>query len=306
MINATIVALAGIPNTKNVCPICVVSLPKKPTGFVKSFLTLDISRRIIYTSSMEEKILDSNVINEVVKLFKKSTKITVFTGAGISVSCGVPDFRNGLYSTVGDKYNLPYPEAIFDIEYFRSNPAPFFDLSKDLMSSKIEPSLAHKFIARLEDMGKIAVVITQNIDGLHNKAGNKKVVECHGTYSTAHCLKCKRKYSLVEIRESLENGKVAYCSLCGGVVKPDITFFGERLPKEFYDLYDNCPDTDLLFVVGSSLTVQPAAGFALALAARVPSILLNLSKTEYDNCFTWVVNDKADKICKIISDNLDG
>jgi len=257
---------------------------------------------------MEHKELpDPNAIKGIVKLFNKSTKITVFTGAGISVSCGSPDFRseNGLYSIVGSKYNLPYPEAIFDLEYFKKNPCPFFDLSKDLIGSKIAPSQAHEFIARLEEMDKIALVITQNIDGLHTKAGNKKVVECHGTYSTAHCLKCNKKYYLEEIKGSLEEGKIVYCSICGGVVKPDITFFGERLPKEFYDLYDNCPDTDLLFVVGSSLTVQPAAGFALRLADSVPSILLNLSKTGYDNCFTWVVNDKADKICKIISDSLD-
>jgi len=255
----------------------------------------------------DKKLSDWNSLNEIVKLFKKSSKITAFTGAGISVSCGIPDFRsaNGLYSIVGGKYDLPYPEAIFDINYFKNNPAPFFDLSKDLIGAKIEPSPAHKFIARLEDMGKLAVVATQNIDGLHTKAGAKKVIECHGTYSTAHCLTCKKKYFLEEIIRSLEEGKIIYCDNCGGVVKPDIVFFGEQLPKEFYDLYDNCLDTDLLFVVGSSLTVQPAAGFALRLAGSAPSILINLSKTEYDNCFTYVVNEDADKICKYISDSLD-
>lgn len=256
----------------------------------------------------EKEISYWNSIDEIVKLFKKSSKITAFTGAGISVSCGIPDFRseNGLYSVVRDKYDLPYPEAIFDINYFKNNPAPFFDISKDLIGAKIEPSPAHKFIAKLEDMGKLALVITQNIDGLHTKAGNKKVIECHGTYSTAHCLTCKKKYHLEEIKGSLEAGKIVYCSMCGGIVKPDIVFFGEQLPKEFYELYDNCLDTDLLFVVGSSLTVQPAAGFALGLARRTPSVMLNYSKTEYDNCFTWVVNDKADNICAIISDRLDG
>lgn len=246
-----------------------------------------------------------NNYNDLVDLFKKSSKITVFTGAGISVNSGIPDFRgeNGLYSFVKQKYHLPTPEAIFDISYFRKNPTPFFHLTKDLIGSSINPTIAHNFIAWLEEIGKVNLVMTQNIDMLHTKAGSKNVMECHGTYKSAHCMDCKAAYGFDEIKTTLENGEVCKCR-CGGVIKPDIVFFGEELPRKFYDLYFKPPEADMLFVIGSSLTVQPAANFALNLAEKVPSVLLNFSKTAYDDYFTHVINDDADRVCQILWDRL--
>jgi NAD-dependent SIR2 family protein deacetylase len=244
-------------------------------------------------------------ISEMAGLFGRSGKITVFTGAGISVNSGIPDFRssNGLYSFVGEKYDLPFPEAIFEISYFKKNPAPFFDLSRDLVAGDIKPTLAHKFIAHLEEKNKLNLVMTQNIDMLHQKAGNKKVIECHGTYETAHCLDCGKKYGLNDIKSNLERGSVPYCD-CKGVIKPDIVFFGEQLPGSFFDCLYNPPETDLFLALGSSLTVMPAASFAVQLARSTTSVIVNLSETDSDGYFTHVFHEDIDEFCSNIWNGL--
>lgn len=212
-------------------------------------------------------------------------KITVFTGAGISTSCGIPDFRSpgGIYSIVGREMNLPSPEAVFDLNYFRRDPGPFFALSCNLLFKRAEPSLCHKFIAWLEERKEVQV-ITQNIDGLHLAAGSTRVMECHGSYTTAHCMGCSREYTFEQIKESLKEGSVPFCG-CGGVIKPDIVFFGENLPEEFYSYYMHPPESDLLIVLGTSLTVHPAADLVLKIAESCPSFILNKDTTPYDHFF---------------------
>lgn len=251
-------------------------------------------------------MIDKNKIENVVKLIKESTNIVLFTGAGISTSCGIPDFRSekGLYSIIKERYDLPYPEAIFEIGYFKNNPEPFFSLSKELFSQNIQPSLAHKFIAYLEKIGKISLVVTQNIDLLHIKAGNKKVLECHGSYLTSHCIKCRSKYQLEEIEGKIKEGRVPYCK-CGGIIKPDVVFFGEMLPEEFYKIYENPPPCDLIIVMGSSLVVQPAASFALMLANKHKSIIVNRDPTDFDYLFDFVFHMLTDEFCKIVWDRLE-
>ncbi len=137
-----------------------------------------------------------NLYRQIAELISKSQNIVVFTGAGISTGAGIPDFRspNGLYSLIDKKYNPPYPEAVFDIGYFKRNPHPFYSLSAQLLKKKSKPTLCHKFIAWLEEREQISLVMTQNIDMLHSEAGSKKVLECHGSYSSAHCLKCGKEY----------------------------------------------------------------------------------------------------------------
>lgn len=231
------------------------------------------------------------------KLIESSSNIVVFTGAGISTNCGIPDFRgeNGLYSIVGERYNLPYPEAIFELSYFRTNPQPFYDFSSQLNMADVIPSEGHRFLAALEDAGKISLIITQNIDMLHQKAGNEKVLECHGSYREGHCLNCRKTFKYEEFESNLANGQVKYCS-CGGLVKPDVVFFGEQLPESFYKVFENPPKADLLLVMGTSLTVQPAATLALRLTESIPSIIINLDSTDYDQLFTYVLNGDIDKI----------
>ncbi len=241
------------------------------------------------------KNLDENIITEIKNLIDTSKSIIVFTGAGVSTNSGIPDFRgpNGLYKIVQKKFNLPFPEAVFEINYFKNNPKPFFELSKEIFNNEIKPTKFHQYIAYLESIGKISLVMTQNIDMLHQKAGSKKVIECHGSYLTAHCLKCKKAYQFFEYENNLKEGSVPYCS-CKGVIKPDVVFFGESLPDNFFEVYHNPPEADLLIVAGSSLTVQPAASFALNLLRDTKSILINLEETYYDHLFNYVFNIDID------------
>ena len=245
--------------------------------------------------------LNENIIDEITNLIEKSNHITVFTGAGVSTNSGIPDFQgpNGLYKTIQKRFNLPFPEAVFEINYFKSNPAPFFQLSKEMFNDEIKPTLFHKYIAYLESKNKIALVMTQNIDMLHQKAGSKKVIECHGSYIKAHCLKCKKEYDFKEYENNLKDGTIPYCD-CKGIIKPDVVFFGESLPESFFEVYYNPPETDLLIVAGSSLTVQPAASFALNLLKKTKSILINLEGTYYDDYFTYVINIDIDKFVEKI------
>ena len=249
--------------------------------------------------------MDKETLFKIVDAFNGSNKITVFTGAGISTNCGIPDFRgpHGLYNSVQKKYNLPYPEAIFDINYFRNNPEPFFDLSRELFSTKISPSISHNFIAWLEEKNKIALVMTQNIDMLHRIAGNKKIIECHGTYTTAHCINCNKEYKIEEIETPMKKGDVPFCS-CGNFIKPDVVFFGEQLPVDFFKAYQSPPETDLILVMGTSLTVQPAASFALKITENTRSIIVNFESTMYDSIFSYSIKEDLDVFSKQVWDEL--
>lgn len=245
--------------------------------------------------------LKENLLAEIISLVERSKNILVFTGAGVSTSSGIPDFRgeHGLYSSVQKRYNLPYPEAVFDINYFKKDPLPFFDLSKPLIDADIKPSLFHRYIAHLESLQKIKLVVTQNIDMLHQKAGSKKVVECHGSYQTATCISCQKQYLFDDIKESLAKGVAQYCQ-CGGVIKPDIVFFGEKLPELFYKILSDPPKIDLLIVAGTSLSVYPAVSLPISYLGKVSSIMINFDKTDYDSKFTYCINDDIDEVTKIL------
>lgn len=240
-------------------------------------------------------------MKEIIHLIKSSKKILIFTGAGISTNSGIPDFRSpdGLYSFAKKKYRVPYPEAVFDIDYFNKNPLPFFKLSSDLLKNDVKPSITHKFIKRLEDLGKLEVVATQNIDMLHEKCGNKRVLACHGSYQNATCCKCNKKYKFSDIKSNLLKGGIPYCS-CKGVIKPDITFFGESLPEEFYNFISSPPDIDLLIVMGTSLEVAPANQIPLIYTGKVPLIIINRDKTEYDKYFDYKYLTDCDDFSKIL------
>ncbi|WP_319561013.1 Sir2 family NAD-dependent protein deacetylase [Marispirochaeta sp.] len=231
-----------------------------------------------------------------IELIKSSTRILAVTGAGISTSSGIIDFRSpgGLYDVAVQRYDLPYPEAIFDINYFKRDPAPFFKLSSDLLLADIEPSLCHRFLAALEKNGQILHIITQNIDMLHEKAGSAKVVECHGSYRRGYCISCGQIFLYRDFSESLLRGDVPKCPSCGGIIKPDVVFFGEMLPDDFMQIYHAKPSADLLLVLGTSLTVQPVAGFALDYAPRVPSVLVTRDPTSYDRDFDYVFHCSLD------------
>jgi NAD-dependent deacetylase sirtuin 1 len=180
-------------------------------------------------------------IQDVTELLKKSRNILVITGAGISVSCGIPDFRskeNGLYNTLDcASIGIPSAELLFDLQFFLIDPEPFYYFAKSLLPcDNIQPSICHQFISLLEKKKKLLRNYTQNVDCLEKKVGITKVIECHGSLSVFKCIGCKNKNKInAEIITTIKNGEVPYCKKCreNGVLKPEITFFGEKVPDKF-------------------------------------------------------------------------
>lgn len=196
-----------------------------------------------------------------------SESVVVLAGAGISVSAGIPDFRSpgtGLYANLG-KYKLPRAEAVFELDYFRKKPEAFTMLAKELWPTNFRPTPAHLFVKLLQDRGMLLRHFTQNIDGLDRTAGisDERVVEAHGSFGAGSCIDCRKQYPAEFIRERLFCGEVVKCT-CGGLVKPDIVFFGENLPEKFW----RCSNQDMsraklvVLCMGTSLQVQPFASLA--------------------------------------------
>ncbi|BFZ04260.1 hypothetical protein BsWGS_07299 [Bradybaena similaris] len=212
----------------------------------------------------------------------QAKNVVIVAGAGISTPSGIPDFRtpgSGLYDNL-QQYNIPYPEAIFDIDFFHHNPRPFFALAKELYpSGKYRPNYVHYFARLLSDRGILLRLYTQNIDGLERLAGvpPEKLVEAHGTFSSASCIVCQEKYRGSDIKESIFEDKLPTCKKrgCYGIVKPDIVFFGEELPKRFYYYLKDMLQTDMVLVMGTSLEVQPFAGIIDTVRWTVPRVLFN-------------------------------
>lgn len=215
----------------------------------------------------------------------KSQNVVVLMGAGASVSAGIPDFRTpgtGLYDRL-QKYSLPYPEAIFDLDYYRTNPRPFADLCREIWPGQVggpRPTLTHAFCKVLEEKGCLRRIYTQNIDNLEEMAGvsTEKLVESHGHFRSASCIECKAPMDAKECRESMvDNGEVPKCHSCGTPsVKPSIVFFGEELPWRFQALVQG--DTrraDALVVIGTSLQVMPVAAVPQWVSPDCPRLLIN-------------------------------
>jgi NAD-dependent deacetylase sirtuin 3 len=208
--------------------------------------------------------------------------VIVMSGAGISTPSGIPDFRTpgtGLYDNL-QKYQLPEPSAVFDAVYFNHNPRPFFSLAKELYPGKYSPNLVHCFVRLLQDKGVLLRNYTQNIDGLERLAGVQggKLVEAHGSFSTASCTRCHSKHDPEEVKNAIFSDRIPRCKhkYCSGVVKPNIVFFGEDLPQRFHSL--KLPDfskCDLLLVMGTSLEVEPFASLVTLSRHSVPRLLFN-------------------------------
>ncbi|CAK4033152.1 NAD-dependent deacetylase hst2-1 [Lecanosticta acicola] len=209
----------------------------------------------------------------------KCKQIVVMTGAGISTSAGIPDFRSpetGLYANLA-RLNLPYAEAVFDISYFREHPEPFYTLAHELYPGKFRPTITHSFIRLLHDKGLLLKLFTQNIDCLEREAGvpGDKIVEAHGSFAKQSCIECKTYFPDDEIRQHVHDKTIPLCHRCNGLVKPDIVFFGEQLPSEFFENRTLPSQADLAIVIGTSLTVQPFASLPTMVREDTPRILLN-------------------------------
>lgn len=218
-------------------------------------------------------------IKEAIRLLKESKHILVITGAGISTSSGIPDFRSpqsGLYANLVP-YKLPYPEAIFELDYLQSNPAPFFALMKNLLLGNFKPTTGHRFIKSLEENEKLLRLYTQNIDGLDQKCGIKKLMCCHGSIAKATCLSCRRVYSFEDIYPTIKDDGIPSCACdAHSIIKPDIVFFGEQLPGDYFTYIDEDRHlVDLILVIGSSMVVDPVASIPAQMPHSVPTILIN-------------------------------
>ena len=209
--------------------------------------------------------------------------IICMCGAGISVGAGIPDFRSpgtGLYSKL-EKYNLTHPEAIFEIDYFRSNPHPFYLLSKELYPGLYTPTKTHYFMKLLHDKGLLLRCYTQNIDSLEHVAGLPKdtVIAAHGNFDTSYCIDCKADHDVAYVKEAIMSQNPCRCVKtkgCEGLVKPGIVFFGESLPERFWSsIPKDFKAADLLIVMGSSLVVQPFASLIDKPREETPRILIN-------------------------------
>lgn len=179
------------------------------------------------------------------------------------------------------KYNLPHPSAIFELDYFRYNPQPFFSLARELYPGAFKPTPCHYFIRLLHEKGLLTRHYTQNIDTLERIAGipGEALVEAHGTFHTNHCIDCHKDFTKDWVKEEIFADRVPTCTICNGLVKPDIVFFGEDLPHRFHTLpqkdFSKC---DLLIIMGTSLEVQPFASLVGQANRKCVRLLINREK----------------------------
>ena len=229
------------------------------------------------------------------KIIEESDNIVFFGGAGVSTESGIPDFRSaaGLYA---DENKSKYPpEYMLSHSFYKAETEDFYDFYKKKMIYKDAlPNDAHKALAELERKGKLKAIITQNIDGLHQMAGSKNVLELHGSVHRNYCMECNRSYTLDFVLASKE---IPMCS-CGGTVKPDVVLYEESLDSDTISqsvTYIN--QADLLIVGGTSLTVYPAAGL-LQYYHKDKLVLINKSKTQYDSRANLVITENIGKTLK--------
>ena len=230
-------------------------------------------------------------IKKLLSMIDECNNIVAFTGAGISTDSGLKDFRgkNGLY-----KEKTLYPaEYMLSNNCFYTNTKVFYDYYKENFNClKIKPNINHKMLKKLEDIGKLKAIITQNIDGLHTKAGSKTVYEIHGTIFKNYCIKCHKEYDAKYVFES--NG-IPKCT-CGGLIKPKVTLYGESLPEdEFSNGIKAIAKADMLVVAGSSLTVFPASSMIDYFRGKY-LVILNEDNTPYDHIASLVINDELKKV----------
>lgn len=228
-------------------------------------------------------------------MLREAHHAVALTGAGVSTDSGIPDFRSpstGLWA----QYN---PLEVASIEGFRSNPVRFYEFWR-LRFAKLaeaQPNITHRVLAELEARGYLKCVITQNIDNLHQKAGSRRVLEVHGTYTRGICLGCRKIYSIHEIFKKVERYSVPLCDECNDLLKPDVVLFGEVLTQDFESALDEIERCDLLFVLGTSLEVYPVAGLvpqAKRNGAQV--VIVNRDETPLDRLADLVIHSELSPV----------
>lgn len=230
-------------------------------------------------------------IEKLKELILNAKSIVFFGGAGVSTESGIPDFRGtkGLYKEKGE---IP-PEDIISRSYFYHDPQGFYTFYKEKMIDvNAMPNEAHLFLTHLEKIGKLKAIITQNIDGLHQKAGSHNVLELHGSVYRNYCLKCNRFYSIEKILQS----EIPVCE-CGGLIKPDVTLYEETLPEGVFERsIEYIKNADLFIVGGTSLTVYPAGALIHYYKKEKPLVLINKEETGKEHLATVVIQDSIGRV----------
>lgn len=236
---------------------------------------------------MEEKI------EKFVEFVNESENIVFFGGAGVSTESGIPDFRSkdGLYN---QKYKYP-PEQMLSHTFFMNHTEDFYEFYKEKLNSlKYEPNITHIRLAELEKKGKLKAVITQNIDGLHQKAGSKNVLELHGSVLRNYCMNCGKFYGAEKVFGE-DDEKIPKCE-CGGIIKPDVVLYEEGLDDSIiYKSIYAIQNADMLIVAGTSLTVQPASSLIRYYKGN-KLVLINRDATIYDEIANLVINESLGKV----------
>ena len=242
--------------------------------------------------TLEQIDIIKNIINE-------SNNIVFFGGAGMSTESGIPDFRSvdGLYM---QKYKYP-PETIISHSFFVNNTEEFYIFYKEKCLQPMinaKPNIGHLALSKLEQMGKLKAIITQNIDDLHHRAGNKNILELHGTSFRNHCTKCNKNYDIDYILNS--NG-IPKCD-CGGIIKPDIVLYEEQLDSNVIkQSIDYIKNADVLIIAGTTLIVQPAASFINYYTGH-KMILINLSSVPNEDRIDYCIHEKIGEVFSKIVD----
>ena len=236
-------------------------------------------------------VIDMDKVMELQKMIDVSNNIVFFGGAGVSTESGIKDFRSkdGLYNM---QYKYP-PEKILSHSFFMHNTLEFYKFYRDKLNClDASPNICHKYLANLEKKGKLSAIVTQNIDGLHEKAGNKKIYNLHGSIYNNYCMNCEKRFDASFIFNSTGIPK---CE-CGGIIKPDVVLYEEALDDNVVEgaikAISNC---DLLIVAGSSLSVYPASSYIRFFKGKY-LVIINNDTTDYDYMANLVINDKIGNV----------
>lgn len=231
-------------------------------------------------------------IDKLQNMIDESKNIVFFGGAGVSTESGIKDFRSidGLYS---EKYDYP-PEIMLSRSFFNEHQKDFYKFYKDKLNClNIEPNVTHKYLKKLEDVGKLSAIVTQNIDGLHEKAGNKNIYLLHGTIYKNHCMMCNKEYDAKYVFSSKD--VVPRCK-CNGIIKPDVVLYEEGLDEDTVNgAIDAISNADMLIIGGTSLVVYPAASFIRYFRGKY-LVIINKDTTGYDKNANLVIHDKLGNV----------
>ena len=250
-------------------------------------------------SLMDPDLTYEERLSRLEKIVEKSNKIVFFGGAGVSTGSGIPDFRSkdGLYNKVDEEFAKYKPEYLLSKECFNHNPKVFYQFYKKKMDARnYEPNIVHKKLAQLESEGKMLGIVTQNIDMLHEKAGSKNIFKIHGTIGENYCIKCHKQYDINYIFDSTEAIPKCECGKSNCYVRPNVTLYGENLPKDAVNgALEILEQADCLIVAGTSLQVEPAASMISYFQGEY-MIILNREPTSYDNYADLIFREDMNEV----------